>query len=182
MVPCGRLLLHPWPVCGSLSTHSEGAGFRRQLADHNIRERLTAMGISAPAISSNQPQPGSFVLVRGRPWLVEGTNDHGGGLSSVRLAAIAVDDTELSHPDNVGYGYSDSEPSRSAAERSALSECRKAGNQNCRIALWFESCGAYAASHRNYGVGWGASEQAANAKALRECGSTACTIVVSLCE
>jgi len=40
---------------------------------------------------SEQPQIGEFVEVRGRPWLVEGTDDKGDGLSTFKLSCISDD-------------------------------------------------------------------------------------------
>ena len=37
------------------------------------------------------PEIGDFVEVRGRPWLVEGIDDKGGGLSTLQLSCISDD-------------------------------------------------------------------------------------------
>jgi hypothetical protein len=37
------------------------------------------------------PEIGDFVEVRGRPWLVEGIDDKGGGLSALQLSCISDD-------------------------------------------------------------------------------------------
>jgi hypothetical protein len=98
------------------------------------------------------------------------------------FGAVAVDDEEGSHPDDIGYGYSIGAASRGQAERDAMTECRRAGNRNCRIVVWFESCGAYAASHRYFGVGWGGSIDTAERNALEQCGLSSCRVVISQCE
>ena len=48
--------------------------------------------------------------------------------------------------------------------------------------VWFESCGAYAASKKYYGVGWGASEAKAREMALSRCGNDHCKVVIAECE
>lgn len=44
---------------------------------------------------------------------------------------------------------------REAAARAAMRECRASGNRSCKVAVWFEVCGAYAGDPRYYGIGWG---------------------------
>jgi hypothetical protein len=39
----------------------------------------------------SSPEIGDFVEVRGRPWLVEGIDDKGGGLSALQLSCISDD-------------------------------------------------------------------------------------------
>ena len=103
------------------------------------------------------------------------------GLSTAWAAgAIAVDDEENVKPSEVGYGVGWG-PTRETAAAEALAECAKAGNAGCKVAVRFDSCGAYAASREHYGVGWGNSKAAAEAKAKGECGGQ-CQIVVSDCE
>jgi hypothetical protein len=41
--------------------------------------------------SSRAPEIGDFVEVRGRPWLVEGIDDKGEGLSALKLSCISDD-------------------------------------------------------------------------------------------
>jgi len=45
-----------------------------------------------------------------------------------------------------------------------------------------KQCGAYASSRKNSGIGYGNSKSIAESKALDECGTKACKIVVSDCE
>jgi hypothetical protein len=94
--------------------------------------------------------------------------------------AIAVDDAR--GESDPGYGFFIGAHSREAAERGALRECRRHGNDRCKVAVWFETCGAYAASRRYYGIGWGASMRQARNMALDQCGHERCRIVVARCE
>ena len=95
--------------------------------------------------------------------------------------AIAVDDQEGQDPEDVGYGYSTGHASRDEAGAAALRECRKEGNRSCKVAVRFDACGAYAASRRSWGIGWGSSESVARRNALSECDGN-CKIVFSVCE
>ncbi|MBM3528787.1 MAG: DUF4189 domain-containing protein [Alphaproteobacteria bacterium] len=95
--------------------------------------------------------------------------------------AIAVDDQEGQNPADIGWGYSTGHDTRDEAGRAALRECRKHGNKNCKVVVRFDSCGAYAASRKHYGIGWGSSKAAAQRIALRECGEN-CQIVGAVCE
>lgn len=96
------------------------------------------------------------------------------------VGAIAVDDEE--GEDEPGYGIAVGKPSRADAERAALAECRKAGNKNCKVAVWFEGCGAYATSRKYYGVGWGRTIKIAEEKALQACNQRGCEIKLSECD
>lgn len=101
-------------------------------------------------------------------------------LSAFAAGAIAVDDEE--GDEEPGYGIVTGYDSREAAAKGAMKQCRDAGNQNCKVVARFDSCGAYAASKKYYGVGWGGSKKAAETMALNECGQKSCSIVVSECE
>lgn len=92
--------------------------------------------------------------------------------------AIAVDDRVGMEP---AYGFSTGEPSRQAAEKSALRYCKQYGS-NCRVVVWFETCGAYAASKKVYGYGYGATKAKATAQALSMCGNNQCEVVVAKCQ
>lgn len=94
--------------------------------------------------------------------------------------AIAVDDEAGSKAGDVGYGIGTGD-TREAAGRDALVECKKAGNSDCKVAVRYDTCGAYAASKSYSGIGWGSSEGAAKSNALEACGS-GCKIVVSDCQ
>ena len=60
------------------------------------------------------------------------------------VGAIAVDD-EVGETDP-GYGFSTGHDDKESARKGAMAECKKAGNDNCKFKVWFETCGAYAAS------------------------------------
>jgi hypothetical protein len=94
--------------------------------------------------------------------------------------AIAVDD-DVGDTKNAGYGVSTGQDSREEAASAAMRKCRAEGNRNCKVVVRFDTCGAYANSRKNYGVGWGESERVARAKALDACGEN-CSILVSDCE
>ncbi|MEN9842868.1 MAG: hypothetical protein RLZZ612_697 [Pseudomonadota bacterium] len=96
------------------------------------------------------------------------------------VGAIAVDD-EVGDTDP-GYGIVTGMDSEQAAKAGAMQECRASGNKNCRVAVWFNKCGAYASSRKNEGIGYGSSKSVAERKALDECGASGCRIVVSDCE
>ena len=97
------------------------------------------------------------------------------------VGAIAVNDWEGLHPDDVGYGTAVGEHSKDAARREAIRQCRIAGNDTCKVVVNFSGCGAYAVSYHHHGSGSGASESTAINRALDQCGSS-CRIVVSTCE
>ena len=101
-------------------------------------------------------------------------------LSAFAAGAIAVDDEE--GESDPGYGVITGASSRDEAGRQALAECRKQGNKNCKVVVRFDKCGAYAASKKNAGIGFGSTAALAKIKALEECGTNACKIVVSECE
>jgi hypothetical protein len=100
--------------------------------------------------------------------------------SALSIGAIAVDD--VVGETEPGFGFSTGHSSRERAERAAMRQCREAGNRRCEVKVWFESCGAYAASRRYFGVGWGADLQTATSMALQKCGRPQCKIKVSKCE
>ena len=95
------------------------------------------------------------------------------------IGAIAVDDAEGDDP---GYGFVTGYDSKDEARKAALKECKNAGNDNCRLVVWFETCGAYAASEKYYGTGWGSTLAQAERKAVEDCGGKSCKVVVSDCE
>ncbi|HUH61263.1 MAG TPA: DUF4189 domain-containing protein [Candidimonas sp.] len=100
--------------------------------------------------------------------------------SAMAVGAIAVDDEAGST--DAGYALVSGYDSESSAKAAALKECRAAGNENCKIAVWFKTCGAYAASSEHYGIGYGNTKQIAESKAVEECGGGSCKVVVSDCE
>lgn len=97
------------------------------------------------------------------------------------VGAIAVDDEAGQTGKDAGYGIGHGEDRRSA-EHDALRECRKAGNDSCKVAVWYKNCGAYAASRNYFGIGYGDSEDVAKHKALEDCAKDGCHIVVSDCD
>lgn len=96
------------------------------------------------------------------------------------MGAIAIDD-EVGDEDP-GYGISTGMASKEAASKDALAQCKKAGNDNCKVKVWFNGCGAYATSKNFYGVGYGATKKVAESKALSECGKSSCEVKVSECD
>ncbi|MGY8904250.1 MAG: DUF4189 domain-containing protein [Burkholderiales bacterium] len=101
-------------------------------------------------------------------------------LSTFAVGAIAVDDQQGdSEP---GYGISTGASSKQEAQRQAVKECRKAGNDSCKVVVWFETCGAYAASRNYFGIGYGSTLEKAERMALKECGHNRCKVHVSDCE
>lgn len=93
--------------------------------------------------------------------------------------AIAVDDEE--GESDPGYGFATGESTREEAGKAALKQCRESGNKNCKVVARFDACGAYAASKKYYGAGWGSTKQKAESMALEKC-EGGCKIVVSECE
>ncbi len=93
--------------------------------------------------------------------------------------AIAVDDDE--GDTEPGYGFATGYDSREEAAAAALKECKKNGNDNCKVVARFDKCGAYAASAKYYGVGWGATKAKAEAMALDKCEGK-CKIKISGCD
>jgi len=94
--------------------------------------------------------------------------------------AIAVDDEAGGKPSDAGYGIGFGDD-KDSAMKAALKKCRAAGNDNCQVKVWFEGCGAYAASYEKFGVGWDANQEVAEDKALDACGNGRCKVVVSEC-
>ena len=95
--------------------------------------------------------------------------------------AIAVDDEPGAKPSDAGYGIGFGD-SKESAMKAALAKCKEAGNASCKVAVWFEKCGAYASSFEKYGIGWAASKDAAEEKALDNCGNSHCKLVASECD
>jgi hypothetical protein len=101
---------------------------------------------------------------------------------ALAVGAIAVDDEVGLSSGEVGFGYVIGAEDKKEAERGALRECRKQGNDSCKVAVWFDQCGAYAASEKHSGIGYGRSKEIARHQALDDCGSEHCRIVVAECE
>ncbi len=98
---------------------------------------------------------------------------------ALAIGAIAVDDSVGDR--DPAYGFSYGFDSRKAAERKALGYCAERGD-NCRVVVWFETCGAYASSDHYYGYGYGVSKRIAIDNALAMCAHRGCKVVVSACE
>jgi hypothetical protein len=86
---------------------------------------------------------------------------------------------------NPGYGFA-TRDTLEAAKAAAMENCQKdPKNTNCMIRVWFEHCGAVAASsdpNNHGGTGYGDTLQAAEAMALGSCGdSNTCKVVASTC-
>jgi Domain of unknown function (DUF4189) len=103
-------------------------------------------------------------------------------VNALAAGAIAVDDDGDTVGGDAGYGIVTGEPSRDAAAREAMKQCRSSGNSSCRVVVRFDVCGAYASSKSYYGVGWGNTAAEAQRRALDECGQGSCKILVSDCE
>lgn len=100
--------------------------------------------------------------------------------SAFAYGAIAVDD-EVGESDP-GYGLAVGEDTQDAARKAALKYCREQGNTQCKVVVWFKQCGAYAASKKVYGYGFGATKKIAETKAIQMCGRPQCEVKVSDCE
>jgi hypothetical protein len=98
---------------------------------------------------------------------------------SSAVGAIAVDDQRGDR--NPAFGFAIGERNRQAAEHKALQYCREHG-KHCKVAVWFEHCGAYASSKTHYGYGYGPNKAKATSEALGKCGRNECRIVVAKCE
>lgn len=99
--------------------------------------------------------------------------------SALAFGAIAVNDEQGMSAEETGYGLGWGS-SRKEAERNAVKECKSAGNDECKVAVWFEQCGAYAGDRVNYGIGYGSTQRAAESMALKDCPH--CKVVVSECQ
>jgi hypothetical protein len=101
-------------------------------------------------------------------------------VAAYAIGAIAVDDPD--GDTEPGWGVSTGHATRDEARRAALQECRKAGNEKCKVVVWFDKCGAYASSKTHYGVGWGATKAIAERIAREKCEDASCKVIVSECE
>lgn len=101
-------------------------------------------------------------------------------LKVMAVGAIAVDDQEGEK--EPGYGYVTGMDSEKEAKAEALKECKKQGNDDCKVVVWFKHCGAYAVSRKYSGIGYGDTKKVAEARAIDDCGNDACKVVVSDCE
>jgi hypothetical protein len=104
------------------------------------------------------------------------------GGSALAIGAIAVDDYYDEDPSEAGYGIATEYRSAREASAAALDACTSEQNSDCKVVLTFKKCGAYAASQGGYGVGSASTRQAAEKRALRQCGDANCIVVVSDCD
>lgn len=100
--------------------------------------------------------------------------------SAFAIGAIAVDDSV--GDTEPGYGFVTGEDSEAAAKAGAMKQCKSTGNDNCKVVVWFKTCGAYASSKKTYGYGFGASKGVAEKAALEMCGQGSCKIIIADCE
>ncbi|WP_075217567.1 DUF4189 domain-containing protein [Mongoliimonas terrestris] len=98
---------------------------------------------------------------------------------ALAIGAIAVNDSRGTSAEEAGWGLGWG-VTRREAERDAKEQCLDAGNDTCTIAVWFETCGAYAGSRTYYGIGYGNTKRKAEAMALENCPN--CQVIVSDCE
>lgn len=101
-------------------------------------------------------------------------------MASMAAGAIAVDDHR--GETDPGYGFSLGNGSREEAARDAMRQCRQNDNDDCKVVVRFDSCGAYATSSKYYGVGWGESRREAERMALADCGRSSCAVIIAKCE
>ncbi|MDO1582074.1 DUF4189 domain-containing protein [Rhizobium oryzicola] len=101
--------------------------------------------------------------------------------NALAFGAIAVNDERGLAARDVGYGVGWGSTRRDA-ERDAIRQCRNAGNDECKVAVWFETCGAYAGNRVRFGIGYGSRLGDAEQDALDACGDSNCRIIVSDCE
>jgi len=99
--------------------------------------------------------------------------------SAFAYGAIAVDDSmgEI----DPAYGFATGEDTKEKAQRQAMKYCKEHGDR-CKVAVWFETCGAYASSKKYYGYGYGSTKAKATADALKMCGRNSCQVIVAECE
>jgi hypothetical protein len=95
------------------------------------------------------------------------------------FGAIAIDFTGVGNLEpyyGLGAGATEEE-----ATANALKFCAEAGGKNCKMAVTFPECGAYAASRNGGGSGKNTTKKTAEAAAISGCNDDSCKIVVSDC-
>ena len=86
-------------------------------------------------------------------------------------------------PTTRAHGWSFNHPSRTAAEKVALSNCRKLA-PDCKTQVWFKNaCGALATGSKGPGWDWGDDQATADRRAIAICAlhSKACTVQRRFC-
>lgn len=102
-----------------------------------------------------------------------------GATSALATGAIAVNDALGTSAEEVGYGVGWG-ANQKEAEENAVKECKSAGNDQCKVAVWFEKCGAYVGDRVHVGAGFGDTKEAAEKVALEKCPD--CKVIVSECQ
>ena len=102
--------------------------------------------------------------------------------AALAIGAIAVDDYYDEDPSEAGYGIATEYLTTREASAAALDACKSEQNSDCKVVLTFKKCGDYAASQGGYGVGSANTREAAEKRALRQCGDANCIVVVSDCD
>jgi hypothetical protein len=99
------------------------------------------------------------------------------------VSAIAVGDVDPKAIDasTEQHFITSGHPSYDSAKAAALSQCLAKQLHFCQVAVWFDTCGAYAKSEKSSGNAWAATEDDAKRLALASCGKD-CQIVVAQCE
>ena len=102
-----------------------------------------------------------------------------GATSALATGAIAVNDGLGTAAEDVGYatGYG---ANQSEAEANAIKECKGAGNEECKVVVWFEQCGAYVGDRAKSAAGFGETKDAAEKMAMDKCPD--CKLIVSECQ
>lgn len=100
-------------------------------------------------------------------------------LAQERFGAIAYS------PQSGAHGWARDHRTRAAAEKAALSACRKHA-KDCRSAVWFKNgCGAIAVKPERYYWGWGTTQDLADRAALKACAKQGkgkdCKVTVQAC-
>ncbi len=92
--------------------------------------------------------------------------------------AISADDEFGERDPFHGIGGGDS---KAEATKNSQKFCKEAGGKNCEVLVTYQQCGAYAVSRKFSGTGVGPTKTAAEKKALEQCSSSSCNVVVSDC-
>ena len=83
------------------------------------------------------------------------------------------------------HGWASNHPSRAAADKAALSHCRKhAKAKDCKVEVSFvNACAALAVGPDGFGTAWGSLQQAVDDEAFKLCAkhSKACAVVRRVC-
>ena len=86
-------------------------------------------------------------------------------------------------PKSGAHGWAKDHSSRAAAEKAALSACRKHA-KDCRSAVWFKNgCGTLVVNPKGYYWGWGTTQALADTEATKVCAKKGggCKVSVQVC-